>query len=173
VKRKLKKIDGYFTLEGTKNASERGETLCDHCAYHDCSVRNRIRALTVNQQNAIPEIRACKSLVPILVFQDQSGMEGEFNTLRMGRAWQERLERGSPVALARNDNTLFGAAVVELIVVDTLSSLIDLHGTDNHLAIDARRRGESIDLLKVMVRCYGTNRAKPDQPATAIYLRRL
>jgi hypothetical protein len=126
----------------------------------------------MNKMGANIEITSCASYIPQLAFRDDAGMEGEFNTFRLGGMWAQRLHPGQHVMLVRTNEEKIGVAVVQSVHVGSLAEMIDEHGLENHLSIAADRRGRELDMLKVMKAVYGSTRVDLRSMTTVVYLKR-
>lgn len=105
------------------------------------------------------------------------GLEGEFNTIRLGMAWSKRLTVGETVYIMDNKlRKVIGTAIVEGIHVDTLENICQHHSHQNHCLLSAsnlEREDLPSKMLQIITRIYGPHIAVPSKKATAIYLRRL
>lgn len=163
---------GYYTLLPLDQGEDR-EALCEGCGLESCVMRQVMRRVEVNKYNAIVRVKSCQSFQPILDFRDQAGTAGQFNTFRLGRAWEQRLKRGDIVALRGSDKEIFGKACVKALHSGLFSVLNELYGSDNHSAIAAELAGKDFDLGRVMKNCYGSTRFTEDRVVSVIYLERL
>lgn len=101
------------------------------------------------------------------------GFEGEFNTLRMGKLWATRLQKGDMVAItdSKTGEVVKWAEVTE-VHIDRLPNILRDHAHRNHKettlndpAGAAQRRRES------MMKLYGPRTVVDSRWASAIYLR--
>lgn len=104
------------------------------------------------------------------------GVDGEFNTIRLGLAWAKRLAEGDTVYLMDNKaKRVIGKARVTAIFSDTLEIICEKHGHANHTQL--RRKlsdgDASLEVMRVITKIYGPHIAQPKKKATAIYLKRL
>lgn len=170
--RRIKRVEDTFTLE-SKARLEETDQLCDQCGNSECSVRAIMKRLAVNRYNARVSVLSCKSYIPTFDFRDDAGLEGMFNTFRLGGAWAERVAPGTLVNLRRTDGTHIGEAEVIATHVGLFEEMNAKFGFDNHLAIDAEVRGEEFDLEKVMRECYGGHRFSAGSLVSVIELKRI
>lgn len=168
--RRLKLIDGYFTLE-TKDRALDDERLCDSCGNTGCSIRQILNRLRVNRFNAVPNIKRCESFVPILEFRDHSGCEDAFNTFRLGGAWAKRVVPGTLVSLRNSTANWSLVAVIEGIHSGPFNKIAPVFAGDNHLAIAAERDGKPFDLEQVMTKLYGGHRFNNRSTVTVLEMR--
>ena len=114
------------------------------------------------------EVR-CIGFVPPM-----EGMEGEFNTFRMGGTLFRALKPGDVVFLLdEKKKVVFGRAEVVELDNGPLMEMCILHGARNHTQLSADKSQASIGILQVMQKIYGPHIAQPSRNATVIYLRRL
>jgi hypothetical protein len=162
---------GFVRRNGKVWYRRGGKVLCEVCGVHDtCELRSALVNLGA-WRLATVAVEECGIYVPVLGFQDRSGLEGSFNTFRRGRGWANRLELGCRVAL--HDlaaDRLLGRATVTGIHYGPLGGLLRDFAADNHLmrglsAIEAPGR-----LHAVLRRLYGTNYAGVDCEFSVIEL---
>lgn len=101
------------------------------------------------------------------------GLEGSFNTFRLGGSLAKRLNVGDQVFLMdEKTKVVFGTAIVEDILVGQLGELCLIHGAKNHLELANAEEGASERLFKYLQRIYGPHIATHVKKACVIYLRR-
>ena len=136
-----------------------GKLICDHCGYNKiCS------------QAPISE---CDKFLPALPFNDISGTQKIFNTVRIGKAWSERLSIGQNIALYDvNSLKIFGFASVLNIFTGQIEEILKRHAHANHLMLaEMPEEAESI-LYQWMRQQYGPRIVHDQAKLTAIYLLR-
>lgn len=168
--RRIKRIEGGYTLETPARASE-VDTLCDQCGNMECSIRGIVNRLKVNRFNAVIAITRCASFVPVLQFLDPRGLDGEFNTFRLGGAWARRVQPGDRVALVGKAAFIAYAKVINTHA-GKFTDMDKHYGIDNHLMIDAALSGVDLVLESVMSSIYGKHRFTPASTVSVIELRR-
>jgi hypothetical protein len=104
------------------------------------------------------------------------GLEGDFNTVRIGLAWMKRLNVGDEVYLSDNkERKVIGKAVVTDIQKGKLQEICNTHAESNHTQLnqpDMDQEDKSRNLLAIVQKFYGPQIATPTKMATVIYLRR-
>lgn len=150
---------GSLTLGPT--AIKNGETLCDYCgAFEFCTLDKTATA--------------CNKLIPPMLFTNPVGLEGAFSTLRLGRAWIERLRYTRHLTLFDvNRNEIIGYAKVNDVVSGNLGDVIAFSADSNHTLIGVDVEDKPAALRKIIRNHYGNNYAADDRPATAIYCERI
>jgi len=114
------------------------------------------------------EVR-CIGFVPPMV-----GMDGEFNTFRMGGVLFRALNPGDEVFLLdEKKKVVFGRAVVTELDNGPLMEMCVIHGERNHTQLSQDNSLAPIGILQVMQKIYGPHIATPKRNSTVIYLRRL
>jgi hypothetical protein len=103
------------------------------------------------------------------------GLEGEFNTVRIGLAWMKRLNVGDEVYLSDNKaRKVIGKAVVTDIQKGKLQDICEIHAVNNHTQLQALTESNvSSELMKIIQKFYSPHIATPQKLATVIYLRRI
>lgn len=102
-----------------------------------------------------------------------SGLDGEFNTFRLGIAWSKRLAPGEIVLLIDKKQFLvIGHAEVTAIQVGELSDMSALHARRNHNQIGLDPDGAGERLIANMMRRYGPHKLSHTSRVTVIYLKR-
>ena len=103
-----------------------------------------------------------------------TGVENDFNTLRLGAAFASRLSVGQEVFLL-NEKTkvVFGRATVMRVEIGKLKELCDEHGQFNHTELANPSEGSGLRLLTLLQRIYGPHIALPAKKSCVIYLRRI
>lgn len=136
-----------------------GKVICDICSLqYECSIK---------PQNT------CQYFVPALGFYDRTGMLKVFNTMRVGKAWTERLVPGQTIGLwCPIEKDVFGYAEVLSFTSGPISRMIVEHAEHNHLMLDANYVKAQRQLLVWLKQQYGPRIIHEKTQLTAIYLRR-
>ena len=114
------------------------------------------------------EVRVIGFVAPVI------GVEGEFNTFRLGTFYSKRLHPGDEVFLLNEkEKIVFGKARVERIDVGPLGEMCVIHGHQNHteLANDPMTAPER--LMGTIRKIYGPHIATMEKKTTVIFLKRL
>lgn len=100
------------------------------------------------------------------------GLEGNFNTFRLGRAWSKKLNKGD-VALLIKKPELFvlAEARVTKVLVGRLREMATLYAHENHNQRLGDREGAAERLIESMKRRYGPHMVDDNRFVTVIYLR--
>lgn len=111
---------------------------------------------------------------PVLGFiPPHVGMDGEFNTFRLGGRKYKDLTIGSEVLLldTRRD-VIFGRAQVLDVTVGPLSALLAVYASENHTQLG--QEGDHAERLYQTLRnIYGPHIVQPNKLTTCIKLKRL
>lgn len=164
--RRIRPIDVGATREFVSKAD-----LCLHCgALPTCTIRarqQRVWRLLAEKQ--------CGQFQPVLTFQSLAGMEGRFNTFRMGGAWARRVVPGTVVALMDRSKTIVAHARVYKVDYGDKHAMAREHGASNHLILARGTRGLTVEeaMLKVLRNVFGKLIFEAQPKATVIYLERL
>ncbi len=103
-----------------------------------------------------------------------NGMDGEFNTFRLGVAWSKRVESGNAVLLMdKKQYELMGCAEVTAVHVGKLSDMSALHARHNHNQLGLDQDGAGERLIANMIRRYGPHKCSTGTNVTVIYMKRL
>lgn len=170
--RRIKRINGYFTLEKGGRAEETDQ-LCDQCGNSECSIRMIVNRVKINRFNAKLAVIRCEAFIPSLDFRDTAGMGSEFNTFRLGAAWAKRVQPGDLVNLRDTSGNVVGVAEVTAVDYGAFPEMDKLHSVDNHLAIDAELQGKDFCMEKTMTEVYGGHRFNAQSTVSVISLRRI
>lgn len=96
------------------------------------------------------------------------GLEGDFNTFRIGGKWYKTLEVGDKVALMDEKNKkIVSFAKVTKLDKGKLNEMLEKHAYLNHTGLGA------IDLGKFILKIYGPHIVNDTKLTTVIYLRTL
>lgn len=111
--------------------------------------------------------------LPVLGFiPPHVGMDGEFNTFRLGKKLKD-LAIGSEVLLldTRRD-VIFGRAQVLDVTVGPLSALLAVYASENHTEL-GQEGDHAARLYRTIQNIYGPHIVQPNKIATCIKLKRL
>lgn len=101
-----------------------------------------------------------------------TGLEGSFNTVRLGGTWAKRLSGGERVLLVDKPHSLvIGIAVVEQVVVGKLNEIAPMHAAHNHNQKSLGSEGATERLIAGMKKRYGPHKVLDHSRVTFIYLR--
>jgi hypothetical protein len=148
-----------------------GLTLCEVCGVqHRCDLTQALETLA-GQKTARVVIGQCAGFLPVLSFQDFTGLEGRFNTFRRGQGWANRVTPSGRVALFDlTGRALLGVARIEGVHVGPLGELLGEHAAMNHL-MKARPEQEAPELLhRVLRRLYGNTYAAASEMFSVLSL---
>lgn len=148
--------DGAWTVLPDK---ELGRTikLCNVCALkNEC----RIPQLIDGAKTLEMVVYRCNHYMIPVGFQRNIGLDGEFNTIRLGKKWLQRFESaregGYPLRVGLVDakrGTLIGKAVVTRVVTAEIDRMVKQYAPDNHtvkhLSADEAREKINVSLRKV------------------------
>lgn len=101
------------------------------------------------------------------------GIEGSFNTFRLGLFYSKRLQAGDVVYLMDNrEKRVIGKAKVTGVDCGTLSDMLSAHARMNH-AVLFHMDGHAEALRDILQRFYGPHIAVPSKKTTVIHLKRM
>lgn len=131
---------------------------CDNCAIHDVCKERREK---------------CDIMVPTISFNDRFGTGGAFNTLRLGKAWSQRLTPGQTIGLHDVvSNEVYGYAEVLQLYCGNFEDLIKTHAHANHLML-GKDIAEAQEIMTNWFRKqYGPSVIEKTTKITAVYLLR-
>lgn len=150
----------------------RPTSLCDVCPR---SSRCQVAMTHRRSEIAKSVVYECRSFIPVITFSPPIiGLQGRFNTMRMGRAWMEKLVIGESKVALVNGRTfeIIGLALVENLAVGFWDAMVELHAAENHLCNDIEVEDPIETVGKVLAQSYGRFR-KPSSELTVINLRRI
>lgn len=112
--------------------------------------------------------------VPVIGFAPPMvGLDGEFNTFRIGLAMSKRLtNRGKVYLMDTKTMTVFGEAKVGAVFTGKLAEMCELHGHMNHTELHQHDGNHAERLLSLITKLYGPHIVTPNKGSTVIYLRR-
>jgi hypothetical protein len=140
-----------------------GKNICDHCGHRNVCAN-------------VDTVKACEQYLPALPFVGDVGFElGRIvNTMRVGRAWTQRLDRGDTVALYDTKlKAIFGYALVERTVAGNIVPMLKEHAANNHIMLNTPKRKAPAELGAWMLQNYGPHIVHQGTTLTAIYLLRV
>ncbi|TSP14000.1 hypothetical protein [Cupriavidus campinensis] len=103
------------------------------------------------------------------------GIDGEFNTFRLGIAFCKKIKPGDEVFLMdEKKRAVIGRAEVTKMDSGGLGEMCLVHANKNHTEVSgAAGEGAHERLFAYIQRIYGPHIATPQKKATVIYMRRL
>lgn len=102
------------------------------------------------------------------------GLDGEFNTFRLGLFYFKRLQAGQVCHLMDSkEKLLLGTAIVTHVEKGTLEEMLLKYGAHNHAVLNVCEEDRVGTLTQIITRIYGPHIATPSRKTTVIYLRRL
>jgi hypothetical protein len=102
------------------------------------------------------------------------GLDGSFNTIRLGLAYKKRLTVGDVVFLLdEKGRKVFGEAEVTSVDSATLGEICLLHAEANHMELENKDGQQSARLFAYLQKIYGPHIATTTRTATVVYLRRI
>ncbi len=158
--------------DGNSWKRQGGLSLCEVCGLQEaCSLPSAMRVMGSTKRANIV-VQGCGEYVPVLGFQDRTGLYGFFNTFRRGMGWARRVTEGGQVGLYdMTADVLLGYAVVSSVHIAPLGTLLTAHASANHLMRHLPEREAPELLHKILVRLYGKTYAALDQEFSVVYLK--
>lgn len=103
------------------------------------------------------------------------GVDGVFNTFRLGSFYSKNLKIGEHVFLLdEKTKRVFGKAEVTEIITGKLKEMCELHGQNNHTELVKEDRSNSAESLMLLLRkIYGPHIATDNKGSTVIYMKRI
>ena len=99
------------------------------------------------------------------------GMDGVFNTFRLGAAWVKRVEGGEVILLVNKARSLvIGRAKVVDIEVGTLTDMAQKHAYRNHNHREYEQTVAAERLIQSMIKRYGPHKCNENSKVTVMYL---
>jgi len=161
-----------FTIE-TAAEKKREVLLCDTCGINaDCPVR---KMMGKAEGFVTLSVRNCEKYIPCIGFMPPlMGMERQFNTLRVGKGWYERLRQGDRVALVNTRTAeVEGYAEVTRLYHGSYRDMLGKHATYNHVAFMREPGQSSVEYVDSVLKKANGHFLSESSTLTAIYLRRL
>lgn len=154
--------DVYHSRTKTRGAKD----LCQHCGHNgNC---------TKQQKNAQEELYECREYQFPIAFRDARGLAGEFNTMRLGKAWFGRVKEGDVVALVDKEGTRVGQAQVQRVFLLPKDEALHHHAEQNHLYREKTWRDKMLSVTakmeKILRSSYGNLVYNNNDRVTVIYL---
>ncbi|KAA5604358.1 hypothetical protein F1188_15975 [Roseospira marina] len=163
---------GRWTLMTPKDR-ERALHLCDFCAINSMCITHARLAEITGELETKAVIAECPGYRPHLAFRDAVGLDARFNTVRLGKAWMNRLQIGRTVTLWNSVRDVFiGEAIVIGLRTMHWSKLTDEIAQQNHTQLDTPVVGAQDRLFEVLRRGYGPQMMTVDRQVTIIDLER-
>lgn len=146
-----------------------GVPLCEVCARQPvCDLRKAIETMGASRKAKIM-VQECGAYIPVISFQDPTGLEGRFNTFRRGGGWGKRVQPGDRVALFdMTGKCLIGFARVTASHIGVLRDLLRDHAHNNHLMKTKPAEQSAILLSIVLLRLYGRSYGNQDQEFSVV-----
>lgn len=102
------------------------------------------------------------------------GLEGDFNTFRIGLFYSKRLTVGETVLLMDSkEKKVIGKARVLGVSLGPLNMMLDKHAARNHSQIGLSEADAPVRLREVLNRFYGPHIATDNRKTTVVHLRRI
>ena len=101
------------------------------------------------------------------------GVNGEFNTFRMGRRYASLAEGAEVLLMDQKRMVVFGKATVLDVSVGPLSALCAVFASENHTELEHNDGEHAERLYRTLEKIYGPHIVKPNRTATVIKLRRV
>lgn len=134
--RSLRRLDSGFTMFNRSN--EKAKHLCSHCARQTtCEVLDELQ--TVEEQIACDVVmRTCSLYITPLVFRNAAGLNcEEFNTIRLGKAWEDRLKPGDSCGFLTPQGSIIGVGTVKEVKTVSRRGLRK-YAPHNHMLIQEK-----------------------------------
>jgi hypothetical protein len=159
----------YVRRDGAKWKRLAGLPLCEVCGVQStCTLTQALNTLA-GQKAARVQVGECAGFMPVISFQDPTGIFGRFNTFRRGRGWANRVVQGQRVALFdMAGRGLLGTAEVEIVEHAPLGELLEAHAPMNHLMKSKPEHEASALLHRVLKRLYGNTYAAASETFSVI-----
>ena len=102
------------------------------------------------------------------------GVDGQFNTFRIGGFYAKHLTEGEEVFLMDSKaREVFGKAVVEKVEVGRLAEMCAQHAATNHTELDTPDGNNAERLMTLLQKINGPHIATPTKKTTVIFMRRI
>lgn len=100
------------------------------------------------------------------------GLEGSFNTFRLGVRYSRMIKPGDKVLLTdKSKMVCFGRAVVKKVTVGKLRDMANLYAHDNHNQRDVTAEEAPDRLIAAMTKRYGPHLINENKLVTVVYLK--
>ena len=148
------------------------ETLCKCCSkLHDCTHVKKFKAMS-KQGIVNVSVTQCRDYRFPMVFLNQTGTDGSFNTIRLGKAWAERLSPEMEVGLLNRKGEVYGIAEVTRVEVGSKQAMLNHHAQNNHLVL-TEKTGQIEKIDTVLKRTVGATIYNQCVNLSVIYLKRV
>ncbi|MET2951262.1 ASCH domain-containing protein [Vibrio owensii] len=138
----------------------------------DCKALKSLQRLN-KKHGVTSRIEECQSyLLPILFRPPYLGLESDFNTVRLGKAWAARVYVGQEVALIDKEGKQIGKAEVVRVESGDMPEMLAEHARYNHMMLDNPVVDYAQSLHKVLINCYGKLFVEANSGLSVIYLKR-
>lgn len=101
------------------------------------------------------------------------GIDGEFNTFRMGRKLSKLPEGEDVLLMDEKKKAVIGMAKVTYVDSGTLSEMRVLYASQNHTELATKSENPSESLYKTILKIYGPHIVNPSKIFTVVGLRRV
>lgn len=101
------------------------------------------------------------------------GVDGDFNTFRMGRKYASLTAGVEVLLMDQKRMVVFGKATVLDVSVGPLSALCAVYASENHTELDQDDGDHAQRLYRTLEKIYGPHIVKPNKTATVVKLRRV
>lgn len=148
--------------------------LCDGCAHSGICPTLKSKKRLEKKSGASLWISECFHFSFCLVFQDVKGTDApEFNTIRLGKAWGQRVRQGDVMGMINKAGEVYGLAEVQDIDWAEKALIVQRNAWRNHLYVNSGMTQEQAgtDLLRRMPSIYGNLIYKNNDSATVIWLK--
>jgi len=110
-------------------------------------------------------------MIPAFGFMNEVGLDRISNTMRVGKAWSERLVTGDRVGLYNvKRKEMFGSATILSVFTGPIVPMLIKHAHANHTMLDTPRAEAAEMLLRWMRQNYGPRLINKQTHLTAVYL---
>jgi hypothetical protein len=101
------------------------------------------------------------------------GVDGDFNTFRLGRKYASLSEGVEVLLMDEKRKVVFGKAIVLDVSVGPLSALCAVYASENHTELDKSDGNHADRLYRTLEKIYGPHIVEPNKTATVVKLRRV
>ena len=156
--------EGYRLANGSA-------VLCHACGARDSCFVRRGADYLMESRGIELSVAVCPEFLPVITFDDDTGLDATFNTFRRGPGWFRRLKIDTRVRFYSKElETFVGSGRVVEAHCAPLSEMLERHASFNHLLRDGNYADADARLQAILVRLYGRNYAKPDVEYSVIYI---
>lgn len=148
------------------------ETLCKCCSkMPECAHLKKLKAMSKRGIINV-NVTQCREYRFPMTFLDQKGTDGSFNTIRLGKAWAERLSPEMEVGLLNRKGEVYGIAEVISAEVGDKQAMLNHHAKNNHLVL-TEKSGQVEKIDSVLKRTVGAMVYDQCAHLSVIYLKRV